>query len=402
MTTPALFLRADRSKPIVQRHPWVFSGAIEEVEGDPQPGAIIDVHASDGKFLATGYWNERSQIQARILSWKHEPIDDTWWETRLRRVVTSREKAWYRAHDYTDAYRLINAESDYLPGLVVDRYGDWLIMQALTLGIDQRKTMIAEKLLSLTGARGIYERSDVDIRSKEGLKAALGVLAGEAPPDTITIHEGGVKMSVDVYGGHKTGFYLDQRANRRLAGEIVQRIGGEAHVLNLFSYTGAFGLHALAHGAARVVNVDAPRDMLALAEQNAAANAFAPDHIEHIAADVFDVIRQLHADGQQYNLIVCDPPKFAQTAAQVDKAARGYKDLNLNSFKLIRPGGWLLTFSCSGAITRDLFQKIVFGALADSGREGQIVRYLSADEDHPVALTFPEGEYLKGLLVRVY
>lgn len=398
--SPAIFLKEDRSKPVVQRHPWVFSGAIDAVEGELAPGDIVDIHDAAGKFLATGYWNERSQIQARILTWKHETIDDAWWQQQMRRAIESRG-AW-QVGAATDACRLINAESDYLPGLVVDRYGDWLVMQALTLGIDRRKDMLATLLMEITGARGIYERSDVDVRSKEGLKSATGVLVGDEAPAQIVIHEDGVQMEVDVHHGHKTGFYLDQRANRRLLRDLVGRTGGDPRILNLFSYTCAFGLHALHAGARRLVNVDASKEVLAAGERNLALNGFPADGVDHVAGDVFDVIRRMHADEEKFDIIVCDPPKFAHTAAQVDSAARGYKDLNLHAFRLLQPGGYLLTFSCSGAITRDLFQKIVFGALADSGRHGQIIRHLGPDEDHPVALTFPEGEYLKGLLVRVW
>jgi 23S rRNA (cytosine1962-C5)-methyltransferase len=289
--------------------------------------------------------------------------------------------------------------------LIVDRYENWLVLQALTLHIDQQKGLIARLLWETLSERGvnvsgIYERSDVDVRRKEGVQEIKGVLWGEEAPGEVEIQEGKVRFLVDLERGHKTGFYLDQRPNRDLLGTLIN--GQAWNVLNLFSYTGGFGVHALAAGAAQVVNVDASHEALELAERNYELNNLPAESAELIQADVFDYLRDISAEGQQFDVVVCDPPKFAQNAQQVDKAARGYKDLNLNSFKLIKPGGYLMTFSCSGAVSPDLFQKIVFGALADSGRQAQIIRHLSAGEDHPVALTFPEGEYLKGLLLRVY
>jgi 23S rRNA (cytosine1962-C5)-methyltransferase len=400
MSQGRLYLRPERAKPVIQRHPWIFSRAIARIEGDPAPGSLVDIYTHDGRRLAAGYWNPRSQIQARILTWDDEPIDDGWWKRRLSRAIDARQAL--RAEHQTNACRLIHAESDYLPGLIVDQYDEWLVLQALTLGIDQRKHEMARFLLELTGARGVYERSDVDVRRKEGLPPHRGPLAGDVPPEHVLIAEAGIALAVPIATGHKTGFYLDQRPNRMLTVMLIRRLGAGAHLLNLFSYTGGFGLQALAAGAERVVQVDSSADALALAAQQIELNAFDAARVEHVQADVFDYIRELNARGSQFDVVVCDPPKFAQSEQQVERAARGYKDLNLHSFRLVKPGGYLLTFSCSGAISRDLFQKIVFGALADSGRDGQILMHLGAGEDHPIALTFPEGEYLKGLLIRVY
>ena len=399
--TARIIIKADREKPIINQHPWVFSGAIAEVKGSPAPGDIVDVVSSKGKFLARGYWNAQSQIQVRILTWRDEPVDDTWWFNALQRAISVRPGGDSRA----DMKRLVNAENDYLPGLVVDRYGEWLVLQALTLGVDIRKARIAEMLRELVKPLGVYERSDVDVRRKEGLGEVTGVLSGDEPPALIEVDEFGRKLLIDVRKGHKTGYYLDQADNRRLFLDLVKRMSDEhareLDVLNLFSYTGSFSLHALPYG--RAANIDASRDALELAEQITQANFPDRDDLaEYILADVFEYLRDTVERHIQYDLVVLDPPKFAHNAQQVDKAARGYKDLNLNAFKVIAPGGYLLTFSCSGAITRDLFQKIVFGALADTGRQAQIVRHLSQAEDHPVALTFPEGEYLKGLLLRVW
>jgi 23S rRNA (cytosine1962-C5)-methyltransferase len=392
-----IVIRADREKPILNQHPWIFSGAISEIKGDPQPGEIVTVVTERNRFLARGYWNAKSQIQVRILSWHDEPIDDEWWARAIASSIDRRPVA------SDGGTRLINAENDFIPGLIVDHYAGFLVLQALTYGIDQRKPLIAQILNDLIASRGIYERSDIDVRAKEGLKQVTGVLTGEEPPPTLVIREGDHRFHVDVRKGHKTGFYLDQAYNRSLTPHYLDT-ANPSRLLNLFSFTGAFSLWAAPYDV-HAINVDASRDALELAEAQVALN---PSHIhpnyqsEYIQADVFDYLRDQVEEKQQYDLVICDPPKFAQNAQQIERAARGYKDLNLNSFKLVRPGGYLMTFSCSGAVTPDLFQKIVFGALADSGRTAQIVRHLHAAEDHPVALTFPEGMYLKGLLLRVY
>lgn len=404
-----IVVRRDREKPIVNQHPWVFSGAIESIHGDPQPGAIVTVLTESARFLARGYWNAKSQIQVRLLTWQDEPINDAWWHRALARAFEARRSYW-SGGDGDRAYRLAHAESDYLPGLIVDVYGEYVVLQALTLGIDVRKQMLAEHIAEIVGKetpiKGVSERSDVDVRRKEGLSTAMGALWGEAPPARVSIREGGVRLDVDTAHGHKTGMYLDQAPNRLwLTSAEAAAIPSDApRMLNLFSYTGAFGAHWLAsHPGAQVVNVDASREVLENAEAMFEANdpTWAA-RAEFVQGDVFDVVRDMAETGEKFDVVVCDPPKFAHNAGQVEKAARGYKDLNLNSLKLVAPGGYMLTFSCSGAITRDLFQKIVFGALADTGRQAQIVRQLGAGADHPVALTFPEGEYLKGMLLRVY
>jgi 23S rRNA (cytosine1962-C5)-methyltransferase len=401
MTLPRLYLKQGREKPVINGHPWIFSGGIKGTEGNPQAGDIIDIRAHDGRFLARGYWNAASQIQARILTWEDEPITDEWWRRKLQQAVDSR--ASYNKQSGI-GYRLIHAESDYLPGLIVDRYDRYLVLQALTLGIDRRKHLIADILSTQLDIDGIYERSDADSRKKEGLGLRNAHIWGKEPPENIVITEAnGVKLNVDVYNGHKTGYYLDQTANRAKLTDLIRtELGGKAHVLNLFSYTGGFGLHALALPDVRVTNVDASLDALELAESNIALNGFNADRAEHIQADVFDYLRDMADAGEMVDVVVLDPPKFAHSKNQVDSAARGYKDINLNALALVKSGGYMMTYSCSGAISADLFQKIVFGALVDSGRQAQIVGRLTASEDHPIALTFPEGDYLKGLLLRVY
>jgi 23S rRNA (cytosine1962-C5)-methyltransferase len=409
MPNKTIVIKAGREKPIRQQHPWIFSGAIARAE-NADPGDIVTVVSQDGEFLARGYWNQKSQIQVRILTWRNEEIDDQWWRNKIQRALETRglDHIAYEQGDNPDAaFRMINAENDYLPGLIVDRYGDWLVLQALTLAIDQRKTMIAELLAAMVTTKGVYERSDVDVREREGLPLVTGVLWGEEPPQLVTIDEAPVKINIDIRNGHKTGFYLDQKNNRQLLCNFISEdFTEERRLLNLFSYTGGFALHALSVGGVHAVNVDSSEDALKLAEQNMTLNGFDQNAnrqtYEFVQDDVFDYLRKVAAQGEQYDIVVLDPPKFAHNKRQIEKAARGYKDINLNAFKVIKPGGYLLTFSCSGAIDADLFQKIVFGALADSGRQAQILRHLEPGEDHPVALTFPEGAYLKGLLLRVY
>ncbi|MCY4466582.1 MAG: class I SAM-dependent rRNA methyltransferase [Chloroflexi bacterium] len=393
MTEGKVWVRAGRDKPLRQGHPWLFSGAIAHAEA-AQDGELVAVYDSRDRFLARGYWNSKSQIQVRILSWRDEAIDYAWWRRMLSHAITRRTLG---AGD--TACRLVNAENDYLPGLIVDRYGDWLVLQALTRAIDARKQEFADALLELTGIVNVYERSDVEVRQREGLGESAGVLRGQEPPATIEIKQAGIRYLVDIRHGHKTGFYLDQRDNRRLLRELAADCGTGARLLNLFSYTGGFAVAA--GGVKHAINVDSAYSALELAEANTALNKIPAASAEFIQADAFDYLRHCVSEGERYDMVVLDPPKFAAHRRQVQRAARGYKDLNLNAFRLVKPGGWLMTFSCSGAISRDFFQKIVFGALVDSRRQAQVIRQLGAASDHPVALTFPEGEYLKGLLLRV-
>ncbi|MBX7254309.1 MAG: class I SAM-dependent methyltransferase [Candidatus Promineofilum sp.] len=416
--TASLQLKPGRDKPVHNHHPWVFSGAVGRLHGDPQPGDLVAITDEHGHALATATFNPRSQIVARILSWDPaEPIDDAFWGRRLERAIAARAALGLSADDAlispapllprspapaspTTAYRLVNAESDGLPGLVVDRYGDTLVMQCLTLGIDRRKTMLAEQLAGLLRPAGILERSDVDVRGKEGLRLLVEPRHGQPPPPEMTIHENGHAFLVDVWRGHKTGFYLDQRDNRAAVGRPVLLAGRE--VLNVFAYTGAFGVYAAAAGAARITQVDSSAPALEAAERNMALNGFDRPDDELIAGDAFEVLRYYRETGRQFDVVVLDPPKFAHNQGQVERACRGYKDLNWLALRLLRPGGLLATFSCSGLVSADLFQKVVFGAAVDAGRDVQIVQPLGQAADHPVLLSFPESAYLKGLLGRVW
>ena len=391
----AVRLKPGRSKSVNNRHPWVFSGAIARREGSPQPGDVVDVLDDGGRFLARGYYNPRSQIVVRLLTWDpDEAIDDTFWYMRLGASMARRE-ALGKDPD-TTAFRLVYAESDGMPGLVVDCYEDWVVVQALTLGIEARMEALTALLREALAPRGIIERSDVDVRAQEGLAQRAGVLYGEAPDAPVVVRENGLRFRVDLLRGHKTGFYLDQRDNRRK----VAAYAAGAEVLNVFAYTGGFGVYAASAGAARVANLDSSADALREAEANLRLNDLATPS-ENIQGDAFQALRQLVAAGRRYDLVVLDPPKFAFSKGQLNAATRGYKDINMLGMRLLRPGGILATFSCSGLVSEDLFQKVLFGAGVDVGREARILERLGQGPDHPVLLTFPEGAYLKGFICRV-
>lgn len=392
---PAIRLKPARTKSVRNRHPWIFSGAIADVQGSPQPGSTVDVLSSEGDFLARGYYNARSQIRVRILTWdENEEIVPDFWRHRLQRAMARRKAL---ADDpQTTAYRLAFAESDGLPGLIVDVYGDWLVLQSLTAGIERWKPTLVELLMELLEPRGIYERSDADVRAREGLRPTTGPLAGKAPEEELTILENGLRFRVDVRHGQKTGFYLDQRESRC---KIGPRCRGR-EVLDAFCYTGGFGVYALSHGAKSVTSLDASARALQMAEDNVRLNGLC-GRSEYMEGNAFQVLRGLCGEGRQFDLVILDPPKFAFSRAQVTRATRGYKDINMLGMRLLRPGGILCTFSCSGLVSPDLFQKVLFGASVDVGRELRIVERLAQASDHPVLLTFPESGYLKGLVCLV-
>ena len=402
--TATLILKQGRDKPVNNRHPWVFSGAIGRVKGEPAPGDLVTIADHKSAPLATAYYNAKSQIQGRIISWDPAvPIDEAFWRGRLQRAIAGRAMMGLGTNDgagqATTAYRLVNAEADGLPGLVVDRYGDYLVVQCLTLGIDRRKEMLTSILVDLVQPAGILERSDVDVRGKEGLRPVIEPRYGADPPAEITVRENNFSFLVDLHHGHKTGFYLDQRDNRAAVARAAYMAGRE--VLNVFAYTGAFGVYAAATGARAVIQVDSSAPALEVAERNMALNGYAQPDDEYIAGDAFEVLRYFRETGRQFDAVILDPPKFAHSQGQIDRAARGYKDLNWLALRLLRPEGLLATFSCSGLVSPDLFQKIVFGAAVDAGRDAQILNHLGQAADHPVLLTFPESGYLKGLLCRV-
>ena len=397
--TATLVLKPGREKPVLNRHPWVFSGAIARITGSPAPGDVMDVVDGNGRFLARAYFNPHSQIRARILTWdEHTEIDDAFWRQQMQRAINARQQL--NLEPATNAYRLIHAEADGLPGLIVDKYGDHLVMQCLTLGIDQRKEMLAAILADLLHPSGILERSDADVRQKEGLPQQTGLLWGSAPPDEVLILENGHRFGVNLHEGHKTGFYLDQRDNRALLGQPHFVAGKE--ILNIFAYTGGFAIYAAAHDAGPIINLDTSVPALTQAERNIELNGYTrPDDV-YLLGDAFEVLRDYRDNGRQFDTIILDPPKFAHSQRDVQRATRGYKDLNWLAMRLLRSGGILATFSCSGLISADLFQKVVFGAAVDAHRDVQILHTLSQGPDHPILLTFPESAYLKGLLCRVW
>jgi len=389
-----LTLKPGREKSLLRRHPWIFSGGVSRVDGQPQGGDTVAVHSAQGEFLAWAAYNPDSQISARIWSWdQNETIDAAFFERRIRAAIAARTHPGIPA----ESCRLVYGEADGLPGLIADRYGDTVVVQLASVGAERWREAIADALLHVTGAARVYERSDLDVRELEGLPPRVGVLRGDAPPETIEIKEHSVHFLVDVRHGHKTGFYLDQRTNRHIVGKLAR--GKE--MLNCFCYTGGFSLHALAEGVAHVTSIDSSGEALAWGQRQATLNGYEAARATWLAADVFKELRTLRDQGKSYDVIVLDPPKFAPTAAHAEKAARGYKDINLLAFKLLRPGGLLATFSCSGGVSDDLFQKIVAGAALDAGVDAQILRRFSQAPDHPVLLSFPESAYLKGLLCRV-
>ncbi|HEY5132339.1 MAG TPA: class I SAM-dependent methyltransferase [Candidatus Krumholzibacteriaceae bacterium] len=392
----AVVLKRGREKSLMRRHPWIFSGAIARVEGKPRRGETVDILAAEGAVLARGSYSPASQITVRV--WTFDPQEDVspeFFHGRLERAIDSRRALV--ADEGPHGVRLVNAESDMLPGIIVDRYADFIAVQFLTAGAEYWKGAVVEALSRLASVSGIYERSDADVREKEDLPKLAGVLAGREPPDLVEIREGPCRYLVDLKRGHKTGFYLDQRENRGM----MEEFAWGTDVLNCFSYTGGFGIAALQAGAARVTNVDSSASALELARKNAELNGLDASSLEHVEGDAFTIMRRWRDAGRVFDLIVLDPPKFAQSQSQLMRASRGYKDINLLAFKLLVPGGTLFTFSCSGLVSAELFQKIVADAALDAGREAQIVRRLAQAGDHPTLLSFPEGAYLKGLICKV-
>jgi 23S rRNA (cytosine1962-C5)-methyltransferase len=386
-----LILKPGREKSLKRRHPWIFSGAVDKVLGEPERGDTVAIESASGEFLAVAAYSPQSQIVARVWDWTKREIDAAFFRTRVRSAVALRRELLPEAR----ALRLIHGESDGLPGVVADRYDDIVVLQLSSAGAMRWREPIAEAIEDAAQAKTIFERSDADVLLLEGLKPHVGVLRGAPPPANVVIEEAGIKFEVDVPHGHKTGFYLDQRDNRLR----LRKLAAQREVLDCFAYTGGFTLNALAGGARAVTAVDSSRAALDLLCANAARNGMREPQWRE--GDVFAMLRTLRDEARRFDIIVLDPPKFAPTAAHAAKAARAYKDINLLAFKLLNPGGLLLTFSCSGGVSRELFQKIVAGAALDAGVDAQILEQWSAAADHPVALNFPEGEYLNGLICRV-
>jgi 23S rRNA (cytosine1962-C5)-methyltransferase len=393
----ALTLKPGKEKSLLRRHPWIFSGAVAKVSGNPESGATVRVLSHEGAFLSWAAFSPASNIRARVWSFDEaERVDADFFARRVQRAMTSRAASNVLQNRHA-ALRLVHGESDGLPGVVADRYADTIVLQCSSTGAERWRNDIVDALAHATGCANVYERSDADVRALEDLSPRTGVLRG-SPPATIEIEEGArpLRFIVDVAAGQKTGFYLDQAANRALLADISS--GKE--VLNCFCYTGAFSIAALAGGAASVTSIDSSADALARLADHLRLNGIDPQRSRAIDADAFQALRKERDAGNSYDVIVLDPPKFAPTAAHAERASRAYKDINLLGFKLLKPGGQLMTFSCSGGVDAALFQKIAAGAALDAQVDAQIERKLSAGPDHPVLLSFPEGDYLKGLLCR--
>jgi 23S rRNA (cytosine1962-C5)-methyltransferase len=386
-----VFLKSGRERPVLNGHPWIFSGAIESVEGPTESVGVADVFDRKKNWIARGLYNPKSQIRVRVLTWQKEAIDRDFFARRISQAHAFRQRY---LSDATDAYRVVNAEGDLLPGLIVDRYANFLVSQFFSAGIALFKDAIVSTLSAIDSVKGIFERSDGRVGDEEGLEPSVGVLSGEAPPEQITITESGFKFLVDVRRGQKTGFFLDQRDNRAFLSTVVR----DQTVLNCFSYSGAFSVYAFGAGAREVVSLDSSRPALELAEQNLALNGFAEAPGELLKGDAFAYLKETD---RQFDLIVLDPPSLAHKRSDVMAATGGYKFLNLHALKHLKPGGMLLTFSCSQHLSTDLFQKVVFGAAVDATRKVTIVKRLGHPIDHPISLHHPEGEYLKGLALRV-
>lgn len=391
-----VILKPKRDFSLRQGHPWVFSGAIATEPTDATPGESVEVYSAQGEKLAIAAWSPQSQIRLRVWALGADAVaDDDTLLQRIPQAVARRASLW--KDRYTTGIRLINAEGDDLPGIVADRYHDAIVVQLTTAAAQRLKSGIIDHLSRIPGVRTIWERSQGESLAREGISVTDGLLWGEPPVGTICCHENGLQYHVDITAGHKTGFYLDQRDNRQLIGKLATNLD----VLNTFCYTGGFGLEALRNGAKTVTQIDASAEALAIAKRNAELNQLDdPTRHELVEANVFDHLRRYRDAGRSFDLVILDPPKFADRKAQLQKAIRGYKDINILGIKLLRRNGLLATFSCSAAMDNVTFREVVQQAALDAHRPLQILRELQAPLDHPQRLGFPEGHYLKGLLLR--
>ena len=394
--TVRLFLAKGREKSLLRRHPWVFSGAVQRVEGKAHSGETIDILDSQGKWLARGAYSPESQIRARVWTFQQdEEINIDFFIRRLQQAQSWRD--WVAQRDGLDGYRLIAGESDGLPGITIDRFQNFLVLQLLSAGAEYQRPALLSALQHCYPECSIYDRSDVAVRKKEGMLLAQGPVLGDLPPELLPITEHGMKLLVDIQQGHKTGFYLDQRDSRLAA----RNYSAGRRVLNCFSYTGAFAVSALMGGCAQVISVDTSQAALDIAKQNVELNKLDLNKAEFVRDDVFQLLRNYRAQGEKFDLIIMDPPKFVENKNQLASACRGYKDINMLALQLLNPGGILLSFSCSGLMPTDLFQKILADAAVDAGRDVQFIEQFRQAADHPVIATYPEGLYLKGFACRV-
>lgn len=395
MDNPKVILKPGRDKPARNRHPWIFDGAIARAES-PAPGAAVEVLSTDGAWLGRGLWSSESKLRVRLLIWQEdEPLDESFFRRRLETALAWRRQLGVLGEDA--ACRLVHAESDGLPGLIVDRYGRYLCVQLLTQGMAGRRELLTALLRELCSPRGILDHSDPAMLQKEGLSPGEVLLDGDAPPERLEVRMAGdMPIGVDLRGGQKTGAYLDQALNRRAVATYCK----DADVLDAFCYTGGFSAAAARAGARSITAVDSSAEALALVSDNVAL-ARAGATVDCVCENVFETLRRFRDEARSFDVVVLDPPKFAHNQHQVNKALRGYRDINILGMKLLRPGGMLATFSCSGAVDVQTFRRMVQGASIDAGRTVQVGRWLAQSPDHPMSATFPEGEYLKGALARV-
>ena len=389
-------LKKGKEKAVRQLHPWVFSGAIDQIKGKPENGDIIRITDSNNDFLAYGFFNSKSRVAVRLLEWNLETeINESWWRRKIKIAVKHRDEL--NTED-TNTYRLIFSEADFLPGLIVDRYADFLSVQILTSGIENIKHIILDELQQLLSPKGIFDRSDASARAHEGMDASSGgILLGTEPPEFVSVKENGIFYQVNIAEGQKSGFYCDQRDNRKWVADHVK----DKKVLDCFSYSGGFSLNAMAKGAKEVISVDSSAPALDTLKRNMEINDF--NSIPHrlIQSDVNKQLRAFREVNEKFDVIILDPPKYAPSRSALTKASRAYKDLNRMAMLLLEEGGLLATYSCSGAVDIGMFKQIIAWAALDAGKEVQFIQQFSQPADHPVRSSFPEGEYLKGLLCRV-
>ncbi|WP_421942053.1 class I SAM-dependent rRNA methyltransferase [Pedobacter sp.] len=390
-----IILKRGKEKAAIQRHPWVFSGALEKVKGKPEDGDVVKVFAFDGEFLAYGYFNGNSRVAVRLLEWNEDQIiNQSWYQNRLNQAIAARVSI---LNEQTNTCRLVFSEADFLPGLIVDKYADFLSLQILSSGIEKVKTDLVEMLRIALNPKGIFDKSDATARGHEGLPIENGLLWGENPPEFLEVKENGIIYHINIAEGQKSGFYCDQRDNRKILASYTT----DKKVLDCFSYSGGFSLNSLANQAKHVTSVDSSALAIETLKQNIVLNHFDNEKVTTIQSDVNKQLRAFAAAGESFDVIVLDPPKYAPSRSALDRAARAYKDLNRLGMLLLEKGGLLATFSCSGAVDIETFKQIIAWAALDAGKEVQIIKQFCQPEDHPIRISFSEGEYLKGLLLRV-
>jgi len=391
-----VILKKGKEKAVLHKHPWVFSGAIEPVKGKPENGEIVRLVDAKGAFMAYGFYNDQSRVALRLLEWDETcEVDEQWFRDKIAVAVASRDELLKDGS--TNTCRLIFSESDYLPGLIVDKYAAYLAVQVLTSGMEKMMPVILNELQKLLKPEGIFDKSDASSRQHEGLGTQNIVLAGKQPPETVEVKENGIIYHINIAEGQKSGFYCDQRDNRKIVAAHAQG----KKVLDCFSYTGGFTLNSLKNGAASLTCVDSSVLAIDTLEQNISLNKFDDSDITTIVSDVNKQLRKFKEENEQFDLIILDPPKYAPSRSALDKASRAYKDLNRLAMLLLTPGGLLATFSCSGAMDMETFKQVLAWAAMDAGKQVQFIHQFCQPEDHPIRASFPEGEYLKGLLCRI-